>query len=359
MHKMNQLVDAMKVHNVSNMIVTDPYSIRYMIGYYTEPGERLLALIVTAKGAHHLVLNNLFPKANQVDDYSIIYYQDGEGIMEDIAKVLTPGVTSIDKVWPSHFLLELMQIKSDLAPINASYLLDDIRAIKSTEEIAIMREASLLNDQVMSKLMAALTHGESEEAYAEQLAGFYKELGHDGFSFEPIVGYGANGADPHHTTDGSMPKMGDPVVLDIGGMYKGYASDMTRTVFYGEPNAEALKVYDVVRRANLAGIATVKPGVPLREVDLAARKVIEDAGYGEFFTHRLGHFIGQEAHEFGDVSQYTDEIAKVGQVFSIEPGIYLPEQFGVRIEDLVVVTEGGCEVLNRITKDPVIIDVKE
>lgn len=358
MQKLNQLVNAMNEHNISNMIVTDPFSIRYLIGYFTEPGERLFALIVTKNG-HHLVLNNLFPKANEVDDYKATYYQDGEDIMTTIANLLAPGTTSIDKAWPSHFLLDLMMKKSDLNPVNATYLLDDIRAIKSSEEIDIMREASQLNDQVMIKLMDILGGGESEEYYAEQLAGFYKELGHDGFSFEPIVGYGANGADPHHTTDNSTPQLGDPVVLDIGGMYKGYASDMTRTVFYGEPSALALEVYDVVRRANLAGIAAVKPGVPLREVDLAARKVIEDAGYGEFFTHRLGHFIGQEAHEFGDVSQYNDAAAKVGQVFSIEPGIYLPEQFGVRIEDLVIVTEDGCEVLNHVTKDPVIIEVNK
>ena len=357
MEKLKQLVKEMNKHDISNMIITDTYSIRYLIGYYTQPGERLLAFIATAAGKHYLVLNNLFPRADENDDYSVIYYQDGEAIMEQIAEILTDGATSIDKVWPSHFLLELMGIKKDLQPANASYILDDIRAIKSDGEIDIMREASLLNDQVMEKLIDSLTTGKTEAEYAEELARYYKESGHSGFSFEPIVGYGPNGADPHHTTDDSLPNVGDPVVLDIGGMYKGYASDMTRTVFYGEPSEEAMEVYDIVRQANLAGIAAVKPGVPLSSIDLAARKVINDAGYGEYFTHRLGHFIGQEAHEAGDVSQYNDELTKVGQVFSIEPGVYLPGKFGVRIEDLVVVTEDGCEVLNHVTKEPLIVEV--
>lgn len=357
LEKLKQLVGTMKQHQISNMIITDTYSIRYLIGYYTQPGERLLALIATASGDHYLMLNNLFPRADETGNYSVLYYQDGEKIMERIANVLIDGITSIDKFWPSHFLLDLMDIKADLQPVNASYILDDMRAIKSEDEISIMREASKLNDQVMEKLMNALRTGKSEAEYAEQLAGYYKELGHSGFSFDPIVGYGANGADPHHTTDESLPRVGDTIVLDIGGMYKGYASDMTRTVFFGEPHEEAVEVYDVVRRANLAGIAAVKPGVSLSSIDLAARKVITGAGYGEYFTHRLGHFIGQEAHEAGDVSQFNDELTKVGQVFSIEPGVYLPGKFGVRIEDLVVVTEDGCEVLNHVTKEPIIIEV--
>lgn len=357
MDKLKQLVNAMKERQINNMIVTDVYSIRYLIGYYTQPGERLLALIITDRSEHYLILNNLFPRSEESDMYSVLYYQDGEAIMERIAEVLSDGVTSIDKTWPSHFLLELMDIKQDLQPVNATDIIDDLRGVKSTEEINIMREASALNDQVMERLITSLTSGQTESEYADQLASYYKELGHSGFSFEPIVGFGPNGADPHHTTDESTGQPGDPVVLDIGGMYKGYASDMTRTVFYGQPSQEALDVYEIVRQANQAGIDAVKPGVPLSEIDLAARKVIEDAGYGEYFTHRLGHFIGQEAHEAGDVSQYNDALTKVGQVFSIEPGIYLLNKFGVRIEDLVVVTEDGCEVLNHVSKEPIIINI--
>lgn len=356
LQKIHELKQTLKENSIQNMIVSDPLSIRYLVGYHTEPGERLLVLIITPQD-NHLILNNLFPKHDSIDDLNVLYYQDGEPIMKVISNLLAEGVTSIDKFWPSHFLLELMAIKKDLQPLNASHILDDIRAIKSSEEIALMREASLLNDQVMEQLIDALKQGLTEAEYGDLLKTYYQELGHDGFSFEPIVAYGANGADPHHTTDNSSPQKGDAVVLDIGGIYKGYASDMTRTVFYGQPSEEALKVYDIVHRANLAGIAAVKAGTPLSQIDLAARAVIEEAGYGQYFTHRLGHFIGQEAHEAGDVSQYNDALAQVGQVFSIEPGIYLPDQFGVRIEDLVVVTEDGCEVLNHVSKDPIILDV--
>lgn len=356
MEKIQQLDQQLKEHDIQNMIISDPYSIRYLTGYYTDPGERLLALVMAGQ-QHYLILNRLFPEFEPADQLEVIYYHDGEPIMEKIASLLTEGTTSIDKFWPSQFLLELMAIKPQLQAVNATYILDDLRAIKSEDEIAIMREASRRNDQVMELLVDALKEGQSEQEYSQRLKAFYQDLGHDGFSFEPIVAYGANGADPHHTTDSSRPKLGDPVVLDIGGKYRGYTSDMTRTVFFGQADPLALEVYDIVRRANLAAIATVKAGVPLKEIDRAARKLIEEAGYGQYFTHRLGHFIGQEAHEAGDVSQFNDAPAQVGQVFSIEPGIYLPGQFGVRIEDLVVVTQDGCEVLNHFTKDPIIIGV--
>ncbi|XJS10424.1 M24 family metallopeptidase [Aerococcaceae bacterium WGS1372] len=357
MEKIQHLHEQLKDHNIQNMIISDPYSIRYLVGYYTEPGERLLALVVTPEH-HYLILNQLFPEFNSTDNSEVIYYHDGEPIMETIANLLVEGTTSIDKFWPSQFLLELMSIQPELQAVNATYILDNLRGIKSIEEINIMREASKRNDQVMERLVASLKEGLSEEEYSNQLKSFYQVSDHQGFSFEPIVAYGANGADPHHTTDESLPQLGDPVVLDIGGIYQGYASDMTRTVFFGQPSQHALKVYDIVHRANLAAIATVKAGVPLSDIDLAARRLIEEAGYGQYFTHRLGHFIGQEAHEAGDVSQFNHAKAQVGQVFSIEPGIYLPGQFGVRIEDLVVVTEDGCEVLNSFTKEPIILDVQ-
>lgn len=357
MEKIIQLHNKMKEENIQNMIVSDPYSLRYLTGYFTEPGERLLALVLTPQN-NYLILNRLFPEFAKTDNLEVLYYYDGEAIMETIAELLADGATSIDKFWPSHFLLDLMSIQPNLQAVNATYILDDIRGIKSAEEVAMMKEASKLNDQVMEQLIESLKEGLSEQAYATKLKTFYQDLDHDGFSFEPIVAFGANGADPHHTTGTSLGKIGDPVVLDIGGMYKGYASDMTRTVFYGQPSQEALEVYDVVRRANLAAIATVKAGVPLSQIDLAARNIIEEAGYGQYFTHRLGHFIGQEAHEAGDVSSFNHAKAQVGQVFSIEPGIYLPGQFGVRIEDLVVVTEDGCEVLNAVSKDPIILDIQ-
>lgn len=345
-----QLRQQMTRHNMANLIVSDPYSIRYLTGYYTDPGERLLALVMTPETTL-LVLNQLFPPAEVNDTIEVLTYHDGEAIIDTIAARLADGTTGIDKFWPSQFLLELMHAKSTLHPVAGSPLVDHLRAIKSATEIERMREASQLNDQIMSQIVQDITGNQTEAELVHQLLDYYQASGHSGVSFDPIIAFGANGADPHHTYDDSKPQRGDSVVVDIGGIYQGYASDMTRTFFYEEASEEAIRVYQTVRRANEAAIDAVRPGVPLRDIDLTARRIIEEAGYGEYFTHRLGHFIGQEAHEAGDVSQYNDQLTEVGQVFSIEPGIYLPGQLGVRIEDLVVVTEDGCEVLNRYSKE--------
>lgn len=353
--RLNRLTEEMTKNGISNMIISDPYSIKYLINYYTQPGERLLAFLAKADGQHLLILNQLFPQAKESDSYQIITYRDGENIIKIMADHLLAGKTSIDKYWPSSFLIDLMEQANQLQAVNASHIIDDMRAIKEANEIDLMRQASHLNDQAMGEIIKALEDKISEQEAADKLATIYKELDNEGPSFDLIIAYGPNGADPHHTTSSSLPEKGDTVVLDIGGTYQGYVSDMTRTVFYGQPTEEALKVYNLVLEANLAAIASVKPGVPISDIDAAGRKVIEAAGYGPYFTHRIGHFIGQEVHEAGDVSEFNDNLTQVGQIFSIEPGIYLEGKLGVRIEDLVLVTEDGVEVLNHYPKEAIII----
>ena len=355
--RLEALVKGIKVAGVAQQLVTDPSSIAYLIGYETQPGERLLLLKVAADGRHQLYLNQLFPQASDLaHDLEIVTYRDGEPVISCLAQSLVPGKTGIDKVWPSHFLLDLMAARQDLQPVNAAYLVDDLRAIKSPEEQELMREASALNDQATLALINLVADGLPESEMVSELAGIYQRLGCQGFSFEPIIAYGANGADPHHETNDDRPQPGDSVVIDIGSSYKGYCSDMTRTVFYGEPDEESRRVYETVRQAQEAAIKAVRPGVTLASIDRAARQVIEEAGYGEYFTHRTGHFIGREVHEAGDVSEFNQAQAQVGQIFSIEPGIYLPGKVGVRIEDLVLVTETGCQVLNQVSKDLIVVE---
>lgn len=355
--RLEALVQGLKAAGIVQQLVADPSSIAYLIGYETQPGERLLLLKVAADGRHQLYLNQLFPQASDLaHDIEIVTYRDGEPVISCLAQSLAPGKTGIDKVWPSHFLLDLMAERQDLQPVNAAYLVDDLRAIKSPEEQELMREASALNDQATLALINLVADGLPESQMVSELAGIYQRLGCQGFSFEPIIAYGANGADPHHETNDDRPQPGDSVVIDIGSSYKGYCSDMTRTVFYGEPDEESRRVYETVRQAQEAAIKAVRPGATFASIDRAARQVIEEAGYGAYFTHRTGHFIGREVHEAGDVSEFNQAQAQVGQIFSIEPGIYLPGKVGVRIEDLVLVTETGCQVLNQVSKDLIVVE---
>ena len=355
--RLEALVQGLKAAGIAQQLVSDPSSIAYLIGYETQPGERLLLLKVAADGRHQLYLNQLFPLASGLEhDIEVMTYRDGEPVISWLAQSLAPGKTGIDKVWPSHFLLDLMTVRQDLQPVNAAYLVDDLRAIKSPEEQELMREASALNDQAILALINLVADGLPESEMVSELAGIYQRLGCQGFSFEPIIAYGANGADPHHETNDDRPQPGDSVVIDIGSSYKGYCSDMTRTVFYGEPDEESRRVYETVRQAQEAAIKAVRLGVTFASIDRAARQVIEEAGYGEYFTHRTGHFIGREVHEAGDVSEFNQAKAQVGQIFSIEPGIYLPGKVGVRIEDLVLVTETGCQVLNQVSKDLIVVE---
>ncbi|MBK0347326.1 aminopeptidase P family protein [Aerococcaceae bacterium zg-ZJ1578] len=359
--RISSLIEELNRQKLSDLIISNPTTIFYLTGYENlHPGERFYVLHVTAQGDFYLYLNRLFPEPVSLSENTkVIYHYDGEPALIPLAESIAANAhIGIDKDWPSRFLLELIALKPQATFTNGSPVSDGLRGVKSAEEIETMLEASHRNDQVMTAIIEKVPMGLTESTMVGELATLYRQHECDGFSFDPIIAYGANGADPHHITNEDTPKLGDSVIIDIGSFYGGYASDMTRTVFYGEPSDEAKKVYQTVLAANLAAIAQVKPGVTFASIDKAARDVIEAAGYGPYFTHRTGHSIGIEVHEPGDVGPFNQDTVKVGNVFSIEPGIYLPGKLGVRIEDLVVVTEDGCRVLNAAPKDLHIISPK-
>ncbi|GAB6085740.1 M24 family metallopeptidase [Alkaliphilus crotonatoxidans] len=348
------LLEKMRHHHVAHMVVADPSNIFYFTGKWFHPQERLIVLLLSADGGHHFLINSLFPAPEDLG-VEKIWYRDGEDAIELLSKLLTgEGQVGIDKSWSAGFLLALME-KRPLCYVNGSPLIDGVRMIKDSSEIILMKEASRLNDRAMEELIAALTAERDEKSMTEMLTNIYHSLGAEGHSFSPIVAYGPNGSDPHHETDDSLLKEGDSIVIDIGCKKNSYCSDMTRTVFYRSVSAKAREVYEIVREANERAIAAVKPGATFAEVDRGARSFIEARGYGQYFTHRTGHSIGIDVHEYGDVSSVNEEKLAPGMIFSIEPGIYLPGEFGVRIEDLVLVTEEGCEVLNHFTKDLIVV----
>lgn len=351
-----KILEEMRKNKIEQLIISDKFSIFYLTGKKIESGERLLVLYLNIDGTSKLVINKLF---TQVKDLNLdfVWYDDEEDAVEILGKIINPQSTlGVDKNWPSGFLIRLNELVGNLKVINSSFIIDNVRLIKDDEEQKFMRESSKINDIAMEKIIPFIKTGVSEKELNLKIREIYKELGCEDVAFEPVIAFGKNAANPHHESDETICKNGDCVVIDIGGIKNNYASDMTRTIFVGEVSNFAREIYEIVREANQIGIKTAKVGVRMCDVDSAVRNYIESKGYGEYFIHRTGHSIGLEDHEAGDVSVKNNEIIKEGQCFSIEPGIYIPEkEIGIRIEDLVIITKDGAEVLNSYTKDLIII----
>ncbi len=354
MTRLERVITNMKKAELECLIVSDPYSIFYLTGRMIHPGERMLILLIQGSGEMALLCNRLFAQQKS-DSFKLIEYDDTEDCVQILSNCIPKQNPSakigIDKNWRALFLLRLMQQRGDLVPVLGSFAVDEERMYKDSDEIEKMRLSSRMNDEAVRRLIGTIHEGDRECDLAQRYTEIALSLGAQGVSFEPLICFGAGGAEPHHTTGSTPLQKGDMIILDVGLALDGYMSDMTRTVVLGRASDEQRKIYELVRTANAAAKAAVRPGVPLRKIDAAARNVICDAGYGEMFIHRTGHGIGLEVHEGADVSASSAAIAKEGMIFSIEPGIYLNEKFGVRIEDLVLVTKDGCECLNQLDRE--------
>jgi len=254
-----------------------------------------------------------------------------------------------DSAWAMH-LLGLLEVLPGASYVSMTTALPMLRAIKGPDELERLAAAGAAVDACVEEISRVRFEGRREIDIGTDLAALLREHGHSQVDFT-VVGSGPNGANPHHELSDRVIERGDMVVLDFGGVRDGYGSDTTRTVHVGEPDDEELKVYDIVRRAQQAGFEAVRPGVACQEVDRAARKVIADAGYGEYFIHRTGHGIGLTTHEPPYMIEGETQPLRPGMCFSIEPGIYLPGRFGVRTEDIVTVTEDGGRRLNNSSRE--------
>lgn len=344
-----RVVKNMQAAGLDQILVTAPSSVYYLTGHFVNPGERMLALYINANGDTRFYANRLFALAGATD-INLVEFDDTEDSVAILAESVKRGKIGIDKCWPSQFTIRLME-KTGVTPVLGSAPVDNARMCKDAEELELMRKASIMNDEAITRTITQIHEGMTEKELEAAYIANAKAVGGDGISFVPISCFGANCAEPHHDNDESVLKYGDSVIIDVGLTHHRYCADMTRTVFFGKATDEQKKVYDLVKRANEAGRAAVRPGVEMCEFDRAARKVIEDAGYGKYFTHRTGHGIGLEVHEPPDNSSVNHVIAQPGMCFSVEPGIYLPGNFGVRVEDLVTVTEDGCETLNHMNRE--------
>lgn len=351
MDRFERLTDSLKCHGLTQILVTSPSSIFHLTGKFIEPGERMLVLYVNTSGVRRLFINALFPLEGDLG-VDLCIFNDREDPVTYLAQTVRPDAPlGIEKTWPCHFLLRLMELCPALECRNGSRVIDTVRMIKDAREIELMRQASAINDAVMGDLAALLSEERSEKEFCRLMGDLYEKRGADGCSFSPLICFGPGAAEPHHESDGTRVKRGDSIILDIGGLVGHYCSDMTRSFFWREVSDQGREVYQTVLDANQAAIASVRPGVRFCDIDAVARNLIRERGYGDFFTHRTGHNIGIDVHEFPDVGEANEMPVEPGMIFSIEPGVYLSGVLGVRIEDLVLVTEDGCEVLNRYPRE--------
>jgi Xaa-Pro aminopeptidase len=340
------------------LLVTPGPDLLYLTGHAPPPLERL-TLLVVALGRGPVLLVPLLEQpaaltSPAADRIQIVSWADDEDPYATAAGLLPPGRLAVtDQTWASH-ILGLEEVAPDRTFVAAGRAMPPLRATKDEEELAGLAKAASAADAAFADIVEVAFAGRPETDVGADLAEALRRHGHQTADFT-IVASGPNGASPHHEAGERKIGEGDAVVLDFGGHLGAYCSDITRTVVVGEPPEEFDHVHEVVRRAQQAAFEAVRPGVPAEEVDRAAREVIADAGYGEWFIHRTGHGIGLETHEPPYIVAGNATKLEVGMTFSIEPGIYLPDRFGVRIEDIVAVTPDGARRFNEAPREPVTV----
>jgi Xaa-Pro aminopeptidase len=341
---------------LTGVLVTPGPDLLYFTGY--EPiaiTERITMLAIHASRGPAMIVPILErPDAEGspgAPALTLADWKDGSDPYAAAAELLDPaGRYAIsDSAWAMH-VLGLQQALPESGYVSMTSTLQMLRAIKDEDELERLAEAGAAADASFEQIAEVQFSGRRESDIAAELAGLLRDHGHSTVDFT-VVGSGPNGANPHHEMSERVIEDGDMVVLDFGGIKDGYGSDTTRTVHVGEPIDEEREVHDLVRRAQQAGFEAVRPGVQCQEIDRAARKVIEDAGYGEYFIHRTGHGIGLTTHEPPYMVEGETSKLEPGMCFSIEPGVYLPGKFGVRIEDIVTVTEDGGRRLNNTGRE--------
>ena len=339
---------------VAGLVVTPGYDLRYLTGSRAQTFERLTALVVPASGTPTVIAPRMELAALQdsaIGDLGIPIsdWVDGENPYELVRAALgspvgaLSGTIAVTESMPALHLLPLTEL---IVPILATGVLRRLRMVKDASEIDALRKAGAAIDRVHALVPELLAPGRTEAQVAADIAEAIVAEGHSEVAFI-IVGSGPHGADPHHECSDRELRAGDIVVVDIGGSYEpGYNSDSTRTYSIGEPDPDVAQRISILEQAQQAAVRAARPGVSAQSVDAAARRVLVEAGMGEAFVHRTGHGIGLSVHEEPYIVEGNDLILEPGMAFSIEPGVYFPGQWGARIEDIVVVTENGCESVN-------------
>jgi len=352
-----RIINIQNILNSSDLdalIVTSPANFFYFSGTWLESQERLQAILIKKIGNPIMILHEMSKEEIKNPHlFETVFWKDGDNSVKLLNKYLpSEGVISIDNHWPSHYLINLMNLNNKIKFIESSHIIGKLRLKKDVHEIELLKKSGEIADKVIEKTIDFIKIGMTELEVVNEVKRLFNLYNVEHLSFNPVVATGKNGAIPHHQPDNTKISEGDMVVIDIGGIKDYYCSDITRTILIGNSiTDEMLFVYNTVLLAQKEAVKAIKPGIPIKEIDRIARDIITQSGYGEHFTHRTGHGIGLEIHEEPFVTYNNELLLEEGMVISVEPGIYLNGKFGVRIEDIVVVTKSGFERINNYSRE--------
>jgi Xaa-Pro aminopeptidase len=347
---------AMTERGVDALAISPSDDLRYLLGFAPTADERLCMLLL---GLTRMLIVVPGVNAEQmraaVPEIELVRWEDADGPRAALADALAlleldDATIGVDGTMRADSLLQLEALRPGARYLGAGEVLATLRVRKDAAELDALRASARTADTAVQAALAACAEGRTELEVAETASATFLREGCEEASFA-FVGSGPNGAFPHHHSGRRVLRRGDSIIVDVGGRLDGYASDITRMAYVGEPTKQYLRVHAAVEAAVQAALAVIAPGVRCGDVDAAARGAIEEAGFGPFFVHRTGHGLGLSSHEPPWIMAGEQTPIESGMVFSIEPGVYLPGEFGVRLEEIVAVTADGPEILSGLPRD--------
>ena len=353
MEKLAKLRESFSTYGIDGILITSPYNRRYISNFTGTAG----VVLISAEKAQFITDFRYIEQASkQCEGFEIIKFSDTIP-KEIVGQVKKLGITKLgfeeDYLTYSLFKVYDEEVKADLVPITG--VIEKLRLIKTDAEIKILKEAADIADAAFKHILEFIKPGKTEMEVSNELEFFMRKAGATSSSFDTIVASGVRSALPHGVASDKVIEKGDMVTLDFGAYYKGYVSDITRTVAVGEPDSRLKEIYQIVLDAQLRGMDGLKPGLTGKQADALTRDYITEKGYGDNFGHSTGHGIGLEVHEGPALSRRSDFVLEPGMVVTCEPGIYVPGLGGVRIEDDTLITNDHNEVLTHSTKNLIIL----
>ena len=355
MNNIDKIRQKLTANDLDAVIIENEKNQRYASGFPFTDGS-----VIVARGGAWLITDSRYIEAAglHAEGVTVLMYDRSKPLKEFISDIISSsGVKRLgieeNTLSYGRYLKLREQLSCELVP--AQSIFTELRSSKSEEEIGYMKEAQAVSEAALDEVLGIIKPGMTESEIAAELVYRMLRHGSEGNSFDPIVVTGAKTSMPHGVPGDNIVKDGDFLTMDFGCIRHGYCSDMTRTVAVGHASDEMRKIYSIVLEAQLTGISVSRAGIPGCEIDAAARKVISDAGYGEYFGHGYGHSLGLDIHEAPNANPMGTVPMPAGAVVSAEPGIYLPGRFGVRIEDVVVMRDGGCEVITKAPKELIVL----